>query len=120
MTDETDKSSQNDGQAAVNTATVPIVRIAPEIPMIFADGVRSQAYGAGVSKFYLYRTDADPDVTLPAKQVIVGQIVMPGIGFAKMVHFLQHRLDMMVREGGISQEALDEIRATKHPDPVNL
>lgn len=115
-----EQPKSGDGQTAVNTAGVPTVKIAPEIPVIFSDGVRSQAHGPGISKFYLYRNDADPDAKLPQSFVTVAQIVMPAYGFARMVHFLQHRLDIMVRDGVISQAAIDEIRATKYPDPVDL
>jgi hypothetical protein len=115
MTNDTGKAASPPAEAAVS-----VVRIVPEIPLLFADAVKSHAYGTGISKFYFVRTDADPDATRTPKEVVVAQIVMPTIGFAKMVHFLQHRLDVMLKEGGISQEALDEIRAVQHPDPVPM
>jgi hypothetical protein len=95
------------------------VRIVPDIPTVFADGIVSQSYIAGVSKFYFFRTDSDPDVTKPAKNTVIAQIIMPAEGFAAMVHFLQHRLKMMIADKAISQEAVDRIDKTVYPPPVN-
>jgi hypothetical protein len=68
------------------------VRIVPDIPVIFADGVMSQAFALGVSKFYLYRTDTAPNVLEGNTNVPVLQIVMTAQGFAAMLHFFEHRL----------------------------
>jgi hypothetical protein len=98
-------------QAAFNLATViPTVRIAPEIPVIFADGVLSHAFGPDVSKFYFYRTDSAPDGSnSPNVNVPIAQIVMPADGFVRMVLFLQHRIKMMVEAGALKQSLVDEI-----------
>jgi hypothetical protein len=39
------------------------VRAIQDPPVIFCDGVLSQSFAPGISKFYLFRTDASPDVT---------------------------------------------------------
>jgi hypothetical protein len=98
-------------------APVAAVKIVPDIPVIFADGAMSQAFGPGISKFYLYRTDFDPLLAEPNKNTPIVQIVMPAEGFAALVHFLQHRLRMMVEGKAISQEAVDRINQTKYPPP---
>jgi hypothetical protein len=77
----------------------------------------SQSYIHGVSKFYLYRTDNDPDVTKGAKNVPVVQVVMSAQGFAGMLHFFQHRLKMMVRDGAISQDAVNKINSVIYDEP---
>jgi len=75
----------------------------------------SQAFGPGISKFYLYRNDFDPNLSAPAKNTPVVQIIMSAEGFAAMVHFLQHRLQMMIEAKAISQDALDRIKQTTYP-----
>jgi hypothetical protein len=93
------------------------VRIVQDIPVVFADGVMSQSYIEGVSKFYLYRTDAAPIVTDGARNVPVVQVVMSAHGFAGMIHFFEHRLKMMIADGAISQASVDKIKETIYEDP---
>jgi hypothetical protein len=101
----------------VSQAVAPArVKIVPDIPVVFADGAMSQAFGPGISKFYLYRNDFDPNLS-GAENTPVAQIVMPAEGFAAMVHFLQHRLQVMIEAKVISQEAIDRITSTKYPTP---
>jgi hypothetical protein len=95
---------------------IPSVRTVADIPVIFADGVISHSYIAGVSKFYLYRTDTSPNVSEGAKNTVVAQIIMSAQGFAQMLHFFEHRLDIMLKDKAISQEAVDKIKETVFPE----
>jgi hypothetical protein len=60
-----------------DATTIQTVRIAQETPAIFIDTVMSHSYAFGVSKLYLGRTDPDPAVIGPSKEVVVLQVVMP-------------------------------------------
>ena len=96
---------------------MPTVKVVQDVPVLFADGVMSQAYAPGVSKFYLYRTDSAPDVTShPAQNIPVLQVVMPARGFAALVHFFQHRLKLMIDEGAITKAEVDAINQTAYPN----
>jgi hypothetical protein len=103
-------------------ASIPTVRVVQDIPVVFADGVMSQAYGQGIAKFYLYRTDASPNASELPKNVPFLQVVMPAHGFAVMLHFFEHRLKLMINDQTISQEAVDEIKKTVYsaPQPANV
>src|SRR5262245_9442289 len=107
--------------AAAGSATVPAgipnVKIVQDIPVVFADGVMSQSYIAGIAKFYFYRTDSSPDLSGPNVNHPVVQVVMPAQGFAQMLHFFQHRLKTMIAEGAISQEVVDTINKTVYDAP---
>lgn len=81
-----------------------------EIPTIFADGVISQNWGPGISKFYFGRLDADPEAKQDATSVTVAQIIMPVEGFVSMVAFFEHRLKAMLAQGIVTQDALDKSR----------
>ncbi len=96
-----------------DTASMPPtpVKITPDIPLIFADGVISQVYGPGVSKFYFGRFDADPHAEGPGASVPVAQLVMPTEGFADMVSFLEFRLQTMIEAGVISADYVARSRA---------
>ena len=94
---------------------IPSVKVIQDIPVLFADGVLSHAYGPGVAKFYFYRTDSSPDPLEGTKNVPVLQIVMPAHGFAALVHFFQHRLNLMIQNGAISAEAVNKIKETIYP-----
>jgi hypothetical protein len=107
MADEHDKTSGG-----------PVtVKIATDAPVIFADGALSQVFGAGVAKFFLYRIDPDPNVATSPTPSVTAQIIMPVEGFAAMVHFFQHRLQLMVEANAISKEALEKIRGVTYPPP---
>ncbi|MBI5264606.1 MAG: hypothetical protein HY852_22660 [Bradyrhizobium sp.] len=97
---------------------IPTVRIAPEIPVIFADAISSQSFGFGAVKMYLSRWDPDPTLVGPNKEAIVCQLVMPVENFVRSVAFLEHRLNQMVALGGISQALADDARKfwTENPD----
>jgi hypothetical protein len=100
------------------TGSGPVtVKIATDPPVIFADGALSQVFGAGIAKFFLYRIDPDPNAASPATPSVTAQIIMPAEGFAAMVHFFQHRLQLMVEAKAISKEALDRIRSVTYPTP---
>jgi hypothetical protein len=98
---------------------VQAVKLIQDIPVIFADGVISQSYIPGISKFYLYRTDIGPDVdaSQPPRNVPVVQVVMSARGFAGMLHFFHHRLKIMIRDGAISQDMVDSINSFVYDEP---
>jgi hypothetical protein len=98
------------GNAAAATPTIPVVKIVPDIPTIFADGVLSQNYGPGVSKFFLGRFDADPAAQKDIASVPVAQIIMPADGFIHMMAFFEHRVKTMVEQGAIAQATVDKAR----------
>jgi hypothetical protein len=93
------------------------VRAIQDPPVVFCDGVMSQSFATGISKFYLFRTDASPDVSEGNKTVPILQIVMSANGFASMLHFFNHRLQLMVRDGAISQESVGQINKFVYSDP---
>ena len=105
-----------DGEQSAS-APIQAVRIVQDIPVVFADGVMSQSYIHGVSKFYLGRTDSSADDTRGPQNVPVVQIVMSAQGFAGMLHFFQHRLKMMIRDGAISQDTVDQINSVVYDEP---
>jgi hypothetical protein len=74
--------------------------------------VLSQAFGPGVSKFYLSRVDSAPEPGLGGGNKIVPlvQIVMPAEGFVHMVAFFEMRLKMMVENKIITKEMIDRAR----------
>jgi hypothetical protein len=92
-------------------ASIPAVKIVPDVPVIFADGVISQSWGPGISKFYLGRFDGDPEAKKEAISVPVVQMVMPAEGFVQMVAFFEHRLKAMIEKGIVSQDSIDSARA---------
>jgi hypothetical protein len=102
--------------AARASAETPKVKIVPDIPVFFTDGVLSHSFAFGVSKFYFYRSDSDPYLAAPDQTVIVAQSVMSAAGFAKMVHFFNHRLKLMIEDGAISRELADNIAAFSYED----
>jgi hypothetical protein len=102
MSDTTQGRDAGDGVADV--------RIVQEIPVIFIDGVASHFFGLGTSKFYLGRFDPDPNAKAVPKLVNILQVVMTTDGFAHLVTFLEHRLQVIVKEGAITQQRVDEIR----------
>lgn len=108
-------ANQKDGPAA----EVQTVKVVSDVPVFFADNIVSQSYGAGISKFYFARIDTDVLVAGPNRTVPVAQAIMPAEGFARAVAFFNHRLKLMVRDGVISQEAVDEIFSFKYDDADN-
>jgi hypothetical protein len=91
---------------------IPSIKVVQDIPVIFADGVLSQAFGPNISKFYLSRTDSAPQPGPGAENKIAPlvQIVMPTEGFILMVAFFEMRLKMMVDSNNITQEMIDKAR----------
>jgi hypothetical protein len=112
------KETEMAGEENMGGADIQAVRIIHDIPVIFSDGVMSHSYITGVSKFYLYRTDSAPNVADGARNVPVVQVIMSAQGFAGMLHFFQHRLKLMIRDGAISQELVNDIDNTSYDDPV--
>jgi hypothetical protein len=96
--------------AATPVTSIQSVRIVQEVPLIFADGVMSQSYGSGVSKFYLSRFDPDPRARAAPQEVVVLQVAMPIQNFVMSVAFLEHRLKTMVAENAVTQEQVDRAR----------
>jgi hypothetical protein len=90
--------------------TIPSVRVLDDVPVIFSDGVLSHSFAFGISKFFLYRTDNDPGLTAPPKEVVTAQIIMPTENFIRMVAFFEHRLKLMVASSEISQAKIDAAR----------
>src|SRR5271165_629208 len=78
------------------------VRIVPDTPVIFADGIVSHAWTPNLSKFYLVRYDSDPLAQSQNTQTFVAQIVMPNDGFVMAFTFLEHRLKAMLAGGSIT------------------
>src|ERR1700730_5606874 len=86
-------------------------KTADGIPVLFADGVISQAYGGNVAKFYFGRVDPDPSGSASAPNAApVLQVAMPIDGFVQMVAFLEMRLRVMVKRGVIAQQIIDRYR----------
>jgi hypothetical protein len=104
--------AEGDTEGYPSQAATPItnVRIAPDIPVIFADNVASHAWTTNLSKFYLVRTDSDPLAKAPNTQTNVAQVVMPNDGFIMAFAFFEHRLKAMIESGSITQEALENAR----------
>lgn len=117
-------SAEQEAQGAGATAAaatappiIPSVRLIQDIPVLFADGVMSQSFIPGISKFFLYRADASANVSEPPKNTPVVQIVMPASGFAAMTHFFEHRLKLMIDDGAISQAEVDRIKQFVYENP---
>jgi hypothetical protein len=93
------------------------VRIAQEIPVVFADQVTNHVMGPGVIKCYFNRIDPAPGDPNQYSNVQVLQLIMPASGFVDMVAFFEHRLRLMVAANHVSQERVDERREfySKYP-----
>jgi hypothetical protein len=98
------ENQQQDAAPGANVKTVQ------DIPVIFADGIMSQAWTQNLSKFYLVRYDSDPLAQSGNSQKIVAQIVMPNDGFVMAFAFLEHRLKTMIESGAITHESLEKSR----------
>jgi hypothetical protein len=92
------------------------VRIVPDVPFFFSDGVASHSFAPGISKFYFYRSDVSPLGAMTNSNVVVAQAIMSAEAFARSLHFLNHRLKMMVKAGAISQDTVDEAFSIKHDE----
>jgi hypothetical protein len=90
---------------------VPFEKLAPwaTIPNVFADGVMSQSYGPGISKFYLYRTDGDPHAKGNPVNTPIAQVVMPAAGFVRTWAFFGKRIKTMIEQGFLTQDQVDEL-----------
>jgi len=99
---------------------------APDFPTVFADGVMSTAWGRGLVKMYLYRTDPQFQARPGSRDNPIEQIIMPVFGFAQMCALFGRTLKALVEQGHLSQEQLDAIYAadattkvdTSEPDSV--
>jgi hypothetical protein len=92
------------------------VRIVPDVPFFFSDGITSHSFAPGISKFYFFRTDASPLGVAESKNVVVAQAIMSAEAFARSLHFLNHRLKMMVKAGAITQQEVDEAFSFKYDE----
>jgi hypothetical protein len=95
---------------AAAAAEISNVRLVPDLPVIFADGVTSQSYGPGISKFFFHRWDPHPQASEPVKTVPILQMVMPTDGFLGMCMFFEERLRVMVEQGFLTQADIDKKR----------
>jgi hypothetical protein len=84
-------------------------------PIIFADGALSQTYAPGISKFWFYRIDVDPNAEVPAETTPVLQVIMPADQFVSMVAFFERRLELMIRDGIVTEALLEEARKSFEP-----
>jgi hypothetical protein len=109
--------SNGEGPQPAAPAGIPTVKIAQDVPVVFTDGVMSHAHGPGIAKFYLYRADPSPDALEPAKNIPIAQLIMTARGFAAMLHFLEHRLKIMIADGAISQAEVDRINQVVFETP---
>jgi hypothetical protein len=86
------------------------VRVVPDIPVVFTDGIASHAWTPNVSKFYFTRFDSDPNAQAETTQSFVAQVIMPNDRLVMSVAFLEHRLKKMIAAGVISQHSLDDAK----------
>jgi hypothetical protein len=86
------------------------VRVVPDIPVVFTDGIASHAWTPNVSKFYFVRFDSDPNAQAEGTQSFVAQIVIPNDRLVSAVSFLEHRLKKMINAGVISQKTIDDAK----------
>jgi hypothetical protein len=114
---EPDTHASTPNTAAAN-AEPPIVKVVQDIPVVFVDGVTQHITAPGISKFYLYRSDANPKDPTSFSNLAVIQVIMPAIGFADMVAFFEHRLKVMVQRGDLSQAVVDERRDSYSKMPI--
>jgi hypothetical protein len=103
----------------VENSVLPFEKAAPwaSIPVVFVDGVMSQSYGPGISKFYFYRIDGDPHAKGETSNTPVAQVVMPASGFVRTWAFFGKRIRKMVEEGIITQKEVDELVAIATGEP---
>lgn len=92
------------------TAEPALVKIVPEIPVIFADTAASHSYGPGIAKFYLMRFDSDPWGRPESKMTPVAQVIMPAEGFLGLFTFFEQRLKTMVAQGILTQAQVEASR----------
>jgi hypothetical protein len=80
-------------------------------PTVFADGVISLINSAHVVKFFLGRTEPEfSGGTSKGKVQAFEQVIMPIDGFASTYAFFEGATARLVRDGLISQEAVDNMR----------
>jgi hypothetical protein len=118
MAEETNPGADKPVSTQALETPIPTVRTIAEFPVMFADGVLSHSYIAGISKFYLYRTDSSPNVSEGMKNTVVAQIIMSAQGFVQMLHFFEHRLNIMLEDGAISKELVEAVKKTVYGPPV--
>lgn len=94
--------------ATINGADFPPFNF----PVLFSDGVTSLARGLGCVKFYLYRIDPSVQGKRTVNPSAYIQVVMPAAGFAATAVFFEHQLKEMIANKEISQEVVDQFRAT--------
>jgi hypothetical protein len=107
---EEKKADAAGGEQPAIPAIPASVRVVSDIPVVFADGVSSQSYGIGISKFFLVRIDPDPQ-SGPNRPVLIQQVVMPIDGFIQMWAFFEHRLKIMIKDGVATKDMVERFRA---------
>jgi hypothetical protein len=95
-------------QSAVTDQAVYSVRTVGEVPVIYADGIRNQIRSNGISKMHFFRDDSVAGKVSEYTKVEVLQLIMPALGFAEMVAFLEHRLNMMIESGQVNRTQYEE------------
>jgi hypothetical protein len=95
-----------------------LVKLVTDVPVIFADGVSQHSTGPGTARFYLYRTEVNPQNANQSTVTPVIQIVMPAVGFADMLAFFELRAKVAVHRGDLDQKVLDARREHYSKFPV--
>ena len=80
-------------------------------PVVFADGVWSMAHGSGHVKFYLFRLDPSIPGIGTTSPMPFAQVVMPLNGFAAMTVFFRKQMELLVKNGQLTQKEVDDIEA---------
>jgi hypothetical protein len=80
----------------------------PNFPTVFADGVLSFANNASVVKFFLARLEPNFAGNDTYRTQPFAQVVMPVDAFVNMVGFFQVAVDILVKQGFITQQKVDE------------
>ena len=106
---ETDQKAPTPLTMAMPLTPTPVKLIA-DVPVVFVDGVLQHTTAPGIARFYLYRTDGNPQDPSQFINTPVIQIVMPATGFADMLAFFEHRAKIAVHRGDLDQKVLDDRR----------
>ena len=78
------------------------------IPTIFADGIMNLANSAHIVKFYMFRLDPSVSDVGQARAIPCAQVVLPLDGFINTFAFMQNAVDSLLKQGIITQQALDD------------
>lgn len=97
----------DDQAAPAPTPTFP----RDDLPVTFADGILSAAWGGGAAKLYLFRSDPNTLGTGGSNQVVVGQIVMPVLALASASAFLDKCVKKMIADNYLTQDEYENMKA---------